>query len=322
MPLMAPASTQRLYASRLTAKQPVRLKAVNVVIGLGEQWSDMWSLFEWERLLRPQIDLAISMGANAIKMVGSGINGEAGTNYPSDVLLKARIEQVCGYARSHGLVVYWNLAAHPSYIWGAAGTTPLSTTLPTLQKVAGWLENIPNVVGIDVVNEINNGIPTTWNGPNYAQFLADTSALLAGIRKATSLPLTVSIWCQTVADITNTYAATIASQTDFHDFHPYYTGGTPAATDVTSLRTQGWYLGRYLIGECGSNLSQGTTAQTNFTAGIGALGANADSFGSVLFCASDYDNTSSATKFGVVDSTMQNPRSQITTPFAAWSGAL
>lgn len=307
----------RAYGMRIRANQPVRIKALNVVIAPGQQWANLWSLWEWDRLIRAQIDVAISMGCNAVKITASGINGEAGSNYPSDATLLARIQEFCGYAQSHSMGVYWNLAAHPSYIWGGAGTTPLSTTLPSMQKVCGWLESIPNIVGIDVVNEINNGIPTTWSGPNYAQFLADITALLAGIRQATSLPLTVSNWVQSVAGITNTYAATSAAVTDFHDFHPYYTSGTPAAADVATLRTMPWYLGRYLVGEAGTNLSQGTTAQTNWTAGFGALGSNTDSYGAVLFCGSDYDNTSSSTKFGVCDSDVKNPRSWITTPWTA-----
>jgi hypothetical protein len=294
------------------------IKGLNVTRQINSKWADLWNTWNWESWIRPQIDLAVTYGANCIKITASGINPEDGFSYPADAVLKARIEQVCGYAQARGMVVYWNLLAHPFYGFGAGGTS-LTANLPQIQKVTSWLREIPNVVAIDVCNEINNSPPPSWGGNNYAQMQTDLAALFAGVRAVTSLPLTCSVLCQAVSDITGPYMSTVAPLVDFHDFHPYYTGATPAVSDVTALRAAPWYKGRYLIGEIGTSLAQTASVQTTWTTNLGAMGAQADSFGTVLFCAADYDNATTSVQFGICDIAVKNPRSQITTPFSAWT---
>lgn len=313
----------RTYQSKLHPVNlgKVTLKGVNVVRQINSKWADFWATWNWETWVRPQIDVALAAGANCIKVTASGIGPtEDGYAYPDDTTLRKRIEQFVGYVESRGAVVYWNLVAHPLYVLGSGGTLG-PTNFPAVQKIAGWLEALPGIVAVDLCNEINNSFPTSWNGPNYAQATTDLQALRDAVRAVTSLPLTASVLCQAVSDITGAWMQAAAPVVDFHDFHPYYTGGTPAVADVTALRAAQWFKGRYLVGENGVNMSQATGARTTWTTQLGQIAALADCFGAVFFCAADYDITA-ANEFGMYDTNVRNGRSDVLTPFAGWPAKL
>lgn len=312
----------KTYGSKLLHNNPVTLKGLNVVRQINSKWADFWNTWNWESWVKPQIDVSLAAGANCIKVTASGIGpAEDGFSYPADAVLQARIDQFIGYCQSQGAVVYWNLVAHPFYVFGSGGSL-LSTNLPAVQKVARWVDAHSNVVAIDVCNEINNSTPSSWSGNNYAQAQTDLTALVAGVRQVTSLPLTASVLCQAVTDITGGWMqAASGAGIDYHDFHPYYTGATPQTTDVAGLRAAPWYRGRYLIGEIGTSLAQTAPVQTTWTTNLGNMGGQADAYGCVLFCAADYDTVSTG-QFGITDTSVHNLRTQITTPFAAWPAKL
>lgn len=314
----------RVYGSKLVpANLPnVTIKGVNVVRQINSKWAPFWNDWNWESWVKPSIDVSIAAGANLIKVTGSGINAEdSGFNYPSDATLQARIDQFIGYCQQQGVAVYWNLVAHPFYCFGAGGTS-LATNLPAMQKVTKWVDAHPNVVAIDCCNEMNQSQPTTWASNNYTQAATDLTALVSGIRQVTSLPLTVSVLCQAATDITGPWMSAVAGTgIDFHDFHPYYSGATPVAADVNALRSASWYLGRYLIGEIGTSIAQTSGVQTTWTQNLGVMGSGTGGFGTVLFCAADYDTVSTG-QFGLYDTSVHNGRSQLLTPFAAWPGKL
>ena len=313
---------KRLYKSRLVAQNlgNVTLKGVNVVRAYNSKWADLWNTWNWEGWVRKQIDVSIAAGANCIKITASGIQPEDGFNYPADAVLQARIKQLCDYVQSKGAVVYWNLVAHPYYLFGSGGTS-YSTNIASVLKVAKWVDQQANVVAIDICNEVNQSQPTTWSGPNYTQFAADMGTYFADVRTVTSLPLTYSVLCQTASEYTGGWISNGAGFVDFHDLHPYYISGIPSQSDLATLRAASYYKGRFLMGECGSSIAQTSSVQTTWTTALGGYGTATDSFGAVLFCAADYDVTTPY-QFGMYDINVLNGRSQIITPFGTWTGKL
>jgi hypothetical protein len=268
-------------------------------------WTDVW----WYTLFstKAQVDLAVSVGCNTVKSNGPL---EAWFRGGADLTqIKANIDSFMTYTRGLSLHVYWQLGVTDDW----QGT--LAQTAAALGAEAAFISQYPHVVAIDCVNEIN--IPN-----NQGLAVTRCNAITPQVRASTNLPITYSLsttgptgWAA------DGWATVLAPYVDFQDFHPYYGGAsTPTggghipASDVDAYRALPSYR-PFLIGESGAGVASGATVQTNRWTDIGTISGSSGCRGAVGFLAVDYETT---TKFGVWDQTYANPRSQITTPFAAW----
>lgn len=311
-------------------------------------WASLWSNWDWEHHIKPQLDLAAAIGANCVKLACSGVSEGSSLNktYPSASVLRDRITQFCEYAAEHGMVVYVNLLANAQYLWGSLGTS-YNSRIAAVLACAGYWERQANVAGIDIINEPNTAgwAPGSWGSTitNQARFTSDVATFIGDLRTVTTLPLTIGIATSSAAGVTSTLAQAAANAgIDFHDFHLYWTetatgvmGGAnarPTAKVWDSLAAQGWFKGGVVMGEWGQK--DGTWAAQSYRAGnastlydnryvwtqaVGASGESAYSFGSMLFSAQDYE---AVEFYGIADRNVQNTRVQATTPFAFWPGYL
>ncbi len=317
------------YGVRLRPGSANKYKIVNIVpqcyytdarVPGGRNWADMWFDFNWVGWIKPQIDFAFTLsGVNGIKFNCCGVDGDNGP-YPATALLATRLRLVCAYVASKGGVVYISLAPGASHFLNGNGSLK-TAAMAQLLPIVAVMETIPNVIGLDRVNE--------FGGFSGATLAAGCGALNAALATVTSLPSTYSIYLSSVADWTGTLMQQVAPYVDFHDGHPYYSiqygtpNSMPAAADLTAIAVSSWYKGEFLVGEVGVNQGVSTGNQTSFLTGLGAMIGRSDCFGGVIFSAADYDITDgNAQLWGMTDKNVLNPRSTILNVFKSWPSKL
>lgn len=280
-----------------------------IVPKVGDPWGAMWNAnWDWA-FTKAQIDWASQNGANGVR-IGFPIDlaSDGGAAWTSAV---THMQQYLDYCASLGLVCYM-VGAYQNF-----GGRSLSALAVGYGRVAAVLAPYPNVIGIDVANEIN------WTGGagSVANARAWMDAFTPAVRANCSIPLTYSLLLPDAASwgTANAYIDAVADYADFMDFHPYY-GSTnnPAVADVNNWRSHPRYKGGFLIGECGLTHNYGNVAMAARWHAIGLILALPDCFGATGFCVEDYD-TVETNKYGIFEAGMINERTEITAEFATWA---
>lgn len=286
-----PSGTQRPNGYRLAQPTNIKIKGLFAVPKpAAPDWSSMWTEWDWSGWIQPQIDRAITQGANTIKCttaLAAVLDGRI-----SQATANARLRQFLDYAVEHGLLVYWNLGVSNEF--GAYTDAQLQAVMASYAAV---LDGYPEVVGIDVVNE-------WWDDTRGPTFVT-------AVKAQTSIPLTFS---RNIGGAGSwTPPQVWAQHCDFLDYHPYYgpTFGVPQPGDLGQLRGSAYYK-PWLIGELGSPTTDGQARQTAFWLALGVLAAEADSYGSVGFCINDY-----SAPYGMYDQS-GNVRQWIADAFHTW----
>jgi hypothetical protein len=161
-------------------------------------WGDLYS----STLIATQFDQAVQLGANHVKGVGSPYRVIDGTDSQATYL--SRIEGWLDLAYRKGLFVSFLITDNlVSLDTSHRGT--LAEEITQGQALAALLDQYPNVVAIDCLNEIN-GWQTNRGGPGtYAFSQPDATSiawvqgpdsLTAAIRAVTSKPLGYSFFVQ------------------------------------------------------------------------------------------------------------------------------
>lgn len=196
----------------------VKLRGANVVPmgSAGNPWATLYANWgtQWGTIVKPQIDAAASVGANAIRLVGDV--GGVHTGVLTIDAYTAAYEQFVDYCANLGLYAYACLGS--SHTGGATVAQMADIMAPT----AAMLETKSNVIGIDVVQEVGLG-----TGLSHS----DVATLFAAIRAVCTLPLTCSVLGSDNSNAAQWSSATTAAYADlvdFYDFHPYYDGMVPA----------------------------------------------------------------------------------------------
>jgi hypothetical protein len=263
-------------------------------------WGDMWGPhWTWDGWVKPQVDVAVALGANAIKTGIPMLPYLRGGAEANDAT--TRIRQFQAYCLEHGLMVLW--VAAPSDFFGTGAQ--ISSALQSFASVA---EDFPNVIEIDVINEIN-----LW-GPALPDATAAASTLATAVRAVTAIPLTTSIITYGVPDWRSPWVEALGGIVDLFDFHPYYASGDATIADARTFREL--TSGRpYLMGECGLELFNGAAAQTARWEAAGLISSEPECYGAVGFCIADYE---SQRRYGIYDENLLNQRQQLVQPFSGW----
>lgn len=301
-------ASSRPYGVRLRGWTDVKLKGLAIWNAGASQslppdasvfWGTAW---DWAGDVQPQIDLAVSLGANCVKFETSiyeVVNSQTTT--------LARMGQVLDYLDSLGLLSYWCLS---QFTYEAAKGLSLAEIAAGMQPAARLLDGYGGVVALDLINEINS------ESSDSSTRILWMEALTPAVRAATGLPLTYSLYVGDSSVWGSSVVGEVAPYVDFHDFHPY-NGLTspPQPSDVDAYRALG-YDRPFLCGEAGCDASRfSASTQTSFWEAYGTLAALEDCYGDVGFCVADYNSTR---EWGVYDDTLAGPRTQISVPFAAW----
>lgn len=209
------------------------VKGANLTVKVTQiTWGDFWvTLYDWEGWIKPQIDAAISVGANCIRTIG-GIGGILGGAFTREQYLTNQT-QYMDYLVSENVLSY--AVGTVTTDWGSYS---LEDQISELVAYCQFIEGYENVIGIDLVQEAPSGGPNT----------TDAATILAACRAVTSKPLTFSL-------ISGSGAVGIITAwepvVDYIDYHNYAQFGLPfSVEDINTLRTAGIQKA-ILIGETG-----------------------------------------------------------------------
>lgn len=194
------------------------------------RWAKMWA--DWDAAnIQRQLDNALMAGCNTVRIQGTvyGIYNSLLTR--SQYL--ARWAELSGYCQQRGLFLY-GCGADGGSNDGGFNAVPWTNTLNELVAWATQMNTLPDVIGLDLVQES----PTFRDSANGL-------TLYQQVKAVTALPCTYSGWRW--AEATNPLTPTAASdRQDFFDYHVY------ASTTTTQSLTDYWAAGGtrpVLIGE-------------------------------------------------------------------------
>lgn len=203
----------------------------------------------------------------------------------------ARWTQFLDYVQSLGLYVYpcGGDLGH----WGTA----TDGTASTLYQAWGALvDTYPNVVGIDVTNEL---LTTQRDAAarTRASRLTTAAALTSALRSVTSLPLAHSRVVQSDGDWDTRDFADLLDIGDFIDAHLFY---TPGVNGPAALQNHPWRSTPVVVGEFGVNMVSSSADRIARYAAVKAmLAGHGQMLGGLAWAASD-QGAAAADQFGLV----------------------
>lgn len=294
-----------------TALTEGTIKGGNITVRpSGASWAGLWSEWDWANWIQPEVDRAIKLGLNAIRVIGAPqvvLVAGTGSGAPqiTQATYDARWKQLAEYCMANGLRLYpcltekWAFYNGTTYSFqDAAATTSITTT-------AAALAAYQNVIGFDLFQE--------GSGYSDGLVLADVLALYTAVRAAApGVPLTTSnssgnfgtavqFWTDTTS--LPYQAWTADGGADFADIHVYLEGAGAADVDGFIDRVKK----PILIGEFGADQSQAADANrvARYTSAR-LLHNRPNILGSFVWALAD-QGTADALKAGIWDNTGFTP---------------
>jgi hypothetical protein len=239
-----------------------RIRGVNIAPGPDDwdgdsPWAELWSTWDWDGRIKDEVDDAVSVGANCLRLIGNTHVVTSGA-LTEEVYLQ-RWTQFLDYAKSRGLWVY-PCGGDLSH-WG---DTTLKAAEDLYNDWAVLLSTADHVVGVDVTNEapeqsrIVGGI--AYHEPESWYY---TIKCLGEILRATSKkPITHSRSVAKPGAGWQFGSPETDLISDFLDVHVY---AVDTPNDADPLYTSGWGAGKQLIlGEFGTDMTVDSTSRTSF----------------------------------------------------------
>lgn len=244
--------------------------------------------WDWAGSLKPQIDLAASVGANTVRVIGDvlGVLGGSITL----ATYRARWAQLIDYADSVGLWTY--ACGGDAANW--SGTYTPEQVAPVLVGLGEEINGRSNVIAYDIAQESHTWVPT------------GAPVVVPAVQAVCDRPITFSLVKSTDAGslgvLTEDRNSVVRPWVDFFDFHVYYTTGTP--TPTLFQRLSAVEAKPVLVGEFGLPTSYTQAEQeayynavlamvgvgpANFCLGSLAWSIRADDFG--LFTSANVERT-------------------------------
>lgn len=301
-----------IVCSRNPLGQPYEMYGANV-------WAAMWTTWDWEGWIKPQIDDAAALG-NAVRLWGSVQTFLRGNITEQTYFL--RWQQMLDYCASKGLYML------PSGSDLADAAQLLMTSSKAASHYATWanmLSEYPGVVGVDLMNEawglaVTGNVDNAWLLP-VLRACAD-AVHAQGLPVAPSFPLFDSSlwsWSPKGPDPAGRLFAKYPVDpffelSDYLDIHLYATS-TPA--QVASTYEKAWAAGKPMIfGEFGIGADASPAARTNFYKTVrGLVSARSDNAGALAWSCYDVNDTDN--QFGLFSSPSVL-RAEIAAPFATF----
>lgn len=283
--------------------------------------SAYWLEWDWDGWIREQIDYAMSLGANAIRLIGDVAMVINGTGGMTQAIYNTRLAQLVAYCAANGVSVYYTGCA----TYGAADNGTITAYGAGAQAFADVIKSniayvtggaggnyTTSLLGCDIVQEANS-----WAN---AAAVADLYGKIKPFVPA-------SIGCTFSTYFYDSWLASIIAYCDYIDLHVY-----PQALGITNEWTTSWVTANprtdyptkeILFGEGGASYGQNpsglTTGNPSYTptqvndwyAGLAALGVMSDSKvrGALAWAVHDQGD-----EYGAFDSTWA-PRSAMVLPW-------
>lgn len=270
---------------------PVKLWGSNITVKAAHAGSfkALFSEWDWAGWIQVQVDRAVSVDANAIRLIGdvAGVNDGTFTQ----ATYNARWVQLAEYCASKGLYLYPCLSGSSQF----AGLS-LAQIQAVMVSTTHALSAYPNVIGFDIVNEVDNW--QSSQGISYATQLSNMATLSAAVRNVTTVPITYSMVIHVEGDwatLAGAAAVDYANSVDFFDAHIYQPSLTPHSPDPFLTAAGAKPL---VVGEYGATQADGASVRTIRYDNIRALSERADILGAFSWAIND-GSTTPSTQFGM-----------------------
>jgi hypothetical protein len=257
---------RKLWCVNLAAK-----KAYGIGNAYPGAWTEIFTSWDWDGWIKPQIDYGAANGANCVRLIGSPGGVFAGTF--TQAYYNACWDQLFAYCATLGMFVHltpgwWaSITANPPSIYNAGDGASMTNadvgaainTLLTHLTPYNYM-----ITGVDLVQEAND-----WYGLlGLSPAAARCQAIYNIVKPTTSLPLGFSSHLPWTGTTARDWIAAIATCVDFLDFHVYrhagYTNDYPtpviAASELSYWRTTYPTLD-IMFGEFGSSEDLGADVQ-------------------------------------------------------------
>jgi hypothetical protein len=217
----------------------------------------MWKAWDWEGWIQPQINDLVSVGGNAVRLWGETTAVIGTAPVMSQDRYWTQWQQLLSYCASLNL-----------YVYVCGGGYPTATQAQCVSLYRTWanlLADHPNVIGVDLINEIW-GWPVSFGG-DYAYTVKLVQSLSEvvrgqGLPVGVSFPMAIgsSRWWDWDNDSTvaSTYpVAPFFDASDIIDIHVYT---TTTKANVAATMAQTWAQGKPMFfGETGDSGDANTT---------------------------------------------------------------
>jgi hypothetical protein len=215
--------------------------------GHREMWSTNWS---WS-LMQSQIDDAISIGATAVRIIGSITAVTLG--YTTLDTYLQRWKQVLDYCASKGI---WVFACGGSLAYW--GTTTLAQAQAHLVAWAMALDAHDALLAIDVTNECFAAGAVA--GLTSDEIIQQVTQLNAAVRQVTTKPITNSRTAHSLGRWDGPEGAWLDNMNDFHSVHSYY---AMSEIDPRPWLNKWWGRKPVILGEFGAALDLSSSARAD-----------------------------------------------------------
>ncbi len=232
----------------------IKVKGGNIVVkSYGGSWGGLFSEWDWNNWIKPQVDRARMLGMNTIRLIGNPgiIFVAAGDNYPAITLEQyiSRWRQLADYTKSLGMMLYPALCEKWAFWDGTTFDFTNADRIDAIKAVAKALAAYPNVIGFDVFQE--------GSGKDDGLTVKNVLDLYSAIRSvAPGMPLTTSNSSDgfgNPADFWSDHSSiqyqawTASGGADFIDIHVYLEN-----VDVSNLSNFSSLGKPILVGEFGT----------------------------------------------------------------------
>jgi hypothetical protein len=285
-----------------TLNPGTKIKGGNIVVKSdGGSWGGLFSEWDWDNWIKPQVDRAHILGMNTIRLIGdpSIIFMPAGANYPviTEEQYINRWRQLAEYTNSLGMKLYPAMCEKWAFWNGSAFDFADVDRMNAIKAVAKALAEYPNVIGFDVFQE--------GSGKDDGLTVKNVLDLYSSIRSvAPGIPLTTSnssdgfgnpsdFWSDKQSIPYRVWTANGGS--DFVDIHVYLENVN--ASDISHFLSLGKPL---LIGEFGTPQSLTHAQQVSRIVSGENLHDWPGVLGSIVWGLADQGNTDD-NEFGVWD---------------------
>ncbi|MCX2713130.1 hypothetical protein [Mycolicibacterium sp. J2] len=282
----------------------VKIRGGNIVVKPdGASWGGLFSEWDWNDWIRPQVDRARALGMNTVRLIGNPgiIFLPAGENYPAitEEQYIARWRQLAAYTQSLGMMLYPALCEKWAFWDGTKFDYTDPQRIAAVTAVAKALAEYPNVIGFDVFQE--------GSGKDDGLTVSNVLDLYGAIRSvAPNVPLTTSNSSDGFGNPEDFWddqssipyqAWTAGGGADFLDIHVYLEN-----VDVTRLANFTRLGKPILVGEFGTPQSLAPAQQEARIASGKDLHNLPGVLGSIVWGLAD-QGTTDADRVGIWDNT-------------------
>ncbi|MET0996752.1 MAG: hypothetical protein ABWY20_23010, partial [Mycobacterium sp.] len=144
-----------------------KVKGGNIVPKPGAGWGQLWAEWDWTNWIKPQVDRAVALGLNTVRLIGGPravFMSPTGFSQITQAQYDARWAQLATYCLTRGLALYPALCEKWDFYDLAPGSENYQHAglTASIKTTAASLSRFPNVIGFDVFQEGDARTGSAW----------------------------------------------------------------------------------------------------------------------------------------------------------------